>query len=63
MNPEVQPQVPFDYAQGRLSTPLVAKSATNFAQVDSFFLILALEHHTKLPGRMRKASAHGPEAG
>jgi hypothetical protein len=34
---EEQPQVPFDYAQGRLSTPLVAKCAPNYAQDDSIF--------------------------
>jgi hypothetical protein len=39
VNPEEQPQVPFGYAQGRLSTSLVAKNATNSAQDDSIFLL------------------------
>jgi hypothetical protein len=29
---KAQPQVPFDYAQGRFSTPFAAKNAAFFAQ-------------------------------
>ena len=32
---EEQPQVPFDFAQGRLSTPFAAENAANYAQDDS----------------------------
>jgi hypothetical protein len=37
---EKQPQVPFDFAQGRLSTRLGAKIAPNFAQDDSAFYLI-----------------------
>jgi hypothetical protein len=37
-----EPQIPFDYAQGRLSTAFGAKNAPNFAQDDKLFLIRTL---------------------
>src|ERR1035437_2387494 len=46
-----EPQMPFDYAQGRLSTPLGAKNAPNSAQDDIRFGYGFLRHH---PGRKNK---------
>jgi len=37
---EKQPQVPFGFAQGGLSTPFVAKSAANSAQDDDSYVLM-----------------------
>src|ERR1035441_10198192 len=42
-----EPQIPFDYAQGGLSTPLGAKNAPNSAQDDIRFWYGLLRHHPR----------------